>query len=81
MVPPHLEAMVSLVALSLLDNRDFLFHLATQANLTLFTHIINPQISKIFVRNAFNEVLCIPCHHKLGHLVDIAYDNCVLTDT
>lgn len=35
----------------------------------------------ILVRNAFNEALCISRHPKHGHLIDIAYNNCFLTET
>lgn len=73
--------MLSLVALPLPDNRDFLFYLAPQANLTLFMYIVNHQTSKILVRNVSNESLHIPCRHKLGHLIDIVYNNCFLTNT
>ena len=81
MLPPQSEAMVSLVPLPLPDNHDFLFHPATQANLTLFTQIVNHQTSKVLIKNTSSETLCIPRRHKLGHLIDIAYDNCFLTDT
>ena len=75
-LPPHSEAMVSLVPLPLPDDRDFLFHPATQPNLTLFTHIVEHQTSKVLVRNASNKTLRIPRRHKLGYLIDIAYNNC-----
>lgn len=74
-ISPYLEAIVSLVLLPLLDNCEFLFHLTTQANLTLFMHIVNHQTSKVLVKNVSNKTLCIPYHHKLGHLIDIIYDN------
>ena len=78
---PHSEAMVSLVSLPLPDNRDFLFHPAIQPNLTLFTHIVDYQTSKVLVRNVSNKMLCIPRCHKLGYPIGIAYDNCFLTNT
>lgn len=63
------------------DDHDFLFHPATQPSLTLFTHIVDHRTSKVLIRNASNESLCIPRRHKLGYLINIAYDNCFLTDT
>lgn len=51
---PHSEALVPLVRVPLLDNQDFLFHLTAQANLTLYTHIVNHETSKILVKNAFD---------------------------
>ena len=79
-VPPRSEAMIPLVPVSVPDNRDFLFHPAAQPNLTLFTHIIDHQTSRILVRNASDQSLRVPHRHKLGHLIDIAYDNCFFTD-
>ena len=73
--------MVSLVPLPLPDNRDFLFHPSAQTNLTLFTHLVDPQTSKVLVRNTSSQTLRIPRRHKLGHLIDIAYENCFFTDT
>lgn len=81
MISPHSEAMVSLVLLLLSNNCDFLFHPATQTNLILFTCIVDHQILKVLVRNISNETLCIPRRYKLGYLIDIAYNNCFLTNT
>lgn len=78
---PQSEATVSLIPIPLPDDRDFLFHPATQANLTLFTQIVDYPTSKVLIKNASSETLCIPRRHKLGHLIDIAYDNCFLTNT
>ncbi len=80
-VLPNSEVMISLFPLSLPDDYDFLFHPATQPTLTLFTHIVDHRTSKVLVRNAPNESLRIPRHYKLGHLINITYDNCFLTDT
>ncbi len=79
-VPPRSEVMVSLVPLPLPDDRDFLFHPATQANLTLFTHLVNYKTSKVLVRNDSSQTIRIPHRHRLGHIVDIAYDNYFLTN-
>ena len=80
-VSPNSKVMISLLLLPLPDDHDFLFHLATQPSLTLFTYIVDYRTLKVFVKNASNESLHIPRHHKLGHLIDIAYDNCFLTNT
>lgn len=79
-VPPHLEAMISLVPLALPDNRDFLFYPATQANLTLFTHLVDHETSKVLVRNNSNQTIQVLRRHRLDHIVNIAYENCFLTD-
>ena len=80
-IPPRSEAMISLEKLPLPDNRDFLFHPAPQANLTLYSHIMDYETSRIFVKNASDLPLCIPRRHKLGHLLDMTYNNCFLIDT
>ncbi len=80
-IPPRSEAMISLVKLPLPDDRDFLFHHTPQANLTLYSHIMDYETLKVLVRNASDLPLRIPRWHKLGHILDIAYENCFLTDT
>lgn len=74
-VPPRFEAMIPLLPVLFSDNRDFLFYPTTQINLTLFAHIINHEITKVLVRNTFDQPLCISRHQKLGHMVDIRYNN------
>ncbi len=73
--------MISLVKLPLPDDRDFLFHPTPQANLTLYSHIMDYETSKVLVRNASDLPLRVPRRHKLVHLLDIAYENCFFTDT
>lgn len=70
------KAMISLLKLLLLDDRDFLFHPTPQANLTLYSHIMDYETLKILVRNTSYLPLCVPYWHKLGHLLDMAYKNC-----
>lgn len=48
------EAMIPLLPVPLPDNRNFLFHLAIQTNLTLFAHIINHETTKVLVKNTSN---------------------------
>lgn len=54
-VPPHSQAMVVLHRVPLPDNRDFLFYPIIQPNLTLYTHIIDYETSKVFVKNPFDR--------------------------
>lgn len=67
--------------MSLLDIRDFLFHLATQTNITLFIYIVDHETSKVLVKNMSDQRLYILCRQKLGHIIDIYYDNCFLANT
>ena len=80
-IPPCLEAVIPLVKLPLPDNRDFLFHPTAQANLTLYAHIMDYETSRILVKNASDQPLCVPRRHKLGHLLDMTYDNCFLINS
>lgn len=50
-VSPCLEAMISFIQIPLPNNREFFFYLAIQANLTLYTYIIDYEIMKILVKN------------------------------
>lgn len=79
-VSPHFEAMIPILSVSLPDDRDFLFHPATQTNLTLYTHIVDHETTKVLVRNTSDRPLRISRQQKLGHIVDIHYDNCFLVD-
>lgn len=47
----------------------------------LYNHIVDHETSKVLVKNASDRPLRISQHHKLGHLLDITYDNCFLVDT
>lgn len=51
-IPPRSKVMNPLINVPLLDNQDFLFHSTPQANLTLYSYIIDYETSKILVRNA-----------------------------
>lgn len=53
------EAMVPLHPIPLLDNKEFLFHLFAQTNLTLFTHLIEYETIKVLVKNISDRRLYI----------------------
>ena len=79
-VPPRFEVIIPLLPISLPNNKDFLFHPTAQTNLTLFAHIIHHNTTKVLVRNTSDQPLRILRHQKLGHVIDIRYDNCFLAD-
>ena len=79
-VPPRSEAMIPLVPMPLPDNRDFLFHPTAQASLMLFAYIIYHDTKRVLVRNTSERPLRISCCQRLGHIVDIRYNNCFLAD-
>lgn len=72
--------MILLALVFLPDDRNFLFHPTTQANLTLYAYIVDPRTTKILVSNTSNRPLHISRHQKLGHIIDIYYENCFLAD-
>lgn len=78
-VPPRFKTIIPLTLVSLID-RHFLFHPIIQANLTPYAQIVNHLTTKILVSNTFNCPLGIPRHQKLGHIIDICYENCFLAD-
>lgn len=72
--------MITLLLVSLLDNKDFLFHPTTQINLTLFANFIYHEITKVLVGKTFNQPQRILHRQKLGHVVDICYNNRFFAD-
>lgn len=79
-VPPRSEAMVPLHSILFPDNKDFLFHPVVQANLTLFAHFINHKTTKVLIKNTSDRPLRISCWQRLGHAVNIHYNNCFFTE-
>lgn len=79
-MPLHSEAMIPLLPMPLPDDWDFLFYTTAQTNLTLFAHIIHHETTKVLIRNTSDRPLRILRCQRLGHVVDIRYDNCFLAD-
>lgn len=77
---PCSETMILLLLVSLPNNWDFLFHPTPQLNLTLFAYIIYHNTKKLLIRNIFDRLLHILRCQRLGHIVDICYNNCFLID-
>lgn len=53
-IPPCSKTMISLSPVSLSDKLNFLFYPTTQANLTLYIHIVDHTLTKILVSNTSN---------------------------
>lgn len=53
-VPPCSKTIIPLLSIPLLDDQNFLFHPATQTNLTLYMHIVDHETLKVLVRNTFD---------------------------
>lgn len=79
-IPLHSETMVSLLPVPLSDNKNFLFHPTAQPSLMLFAHIIYHDTKKILVKNSSDHPLHISRYQKMGHVVNIRYDNCFFAD-
>ena len=80
-IPPRSKRRVPLLLIPLPDDKGFLFHPTAQPSLTLFAHIMHHDTKKILVRNTSNRLLQISRRQKMGHVVDIWYDNCFFADT
>lgn len=74
------KIMIFCASVPLSDNPSFMFYPTTQANLTLYIHIVNHTINKILVKNISHRPLHILQHQKLSHILDICYKNCFLAD-
>lgn len=54
------KAMISLQQVPLTDNQDFLFYLTIQANLTLYSHIVDHEISKVLSKTLLIDFCVFP---------------------
>ena len=72
--------MIPIAPVSLPSDRNFLFYPTTQANLTLYAHIVDHTTTKVLVSNTSDRLLRILRCQKLGHIVDICYENCFSVD-
>ena len=79
-IPLRSKTMVPLLLVPLPDNKDFLFYPTAQPNLTLFAHIMHHGTRKVLVRNTSDRPLRILRRQKLGHVIDIRYNNCFFAD-
>lgn len=73
------EAIVLFYPISLPDNKDFLFYPVAQVNLTIFAHLVDYETTKVLVRNTSDRAFCISRWQRLGHVVNICYDNYFFT--
>ena len=59
--------------LNLSQNRDFIFESQTLNSLSVYAHVINYTIFKVFVRNNFNRPVILSKNQKLGKVTN--YDD------
>ncbi len=78
-IPPHSEALVTFQRIKLPDSRDFLFSPAPQHHLTLYSHLLDHNSTKILVRNEACRAIKIPLHHRLGYVTELPYESCFPT--
>lgn len=79
-VLPRFEAIIPLLPVFLLDNKNFLFYPTAQTNLRLLAYIIDYKTIKILIKNTFDWLVRILYYHKLGYVVDISHNNCFFAD-
>ena len=78
-IPPHSEALVAFQRIKLPDSRDFLFSRAPQHHLTLYSHLLDHNSTKVLVRNEAGRAIKIPLHHRLGYVTELPYESCFAT--
>ena len=75
MIPLFSEKLISTKSLYLLSDRGFIFNLIPQANLTIYTYIVDHEMLDVLVRNNTNRVVQIPYKHQLDKVFKIIYKN------
>ncbi len=75
-VPPRSELIVSVSSKSLPDDRDFLFEPTGAANLCLFAHIVDHEMTGVLARNESEHPVQIPKRFCLGSVTEMEYENC-----
>lgn len=80
-IPPCSKMVIPLIRVSLPNKQNFLFYPTFQANLILYSHIIDHKTSRILVWNAFDQSFYISYQYKLGYLFYMAYKNYFLIET
>lgn len=79
-IPPQSETIVLFLPVPLPDDWDFLFYPTPQPSLTLFAHIMHYETKKILVRNTFDRPFRISRCQRIGHVINIWYNNCFFGD-
>ena len=84
-IPSHFNMTVSVVdlkcrSLKLLCDRDFLFESQKLDTLSIYVHIINHNMLKVFVRNDINYVMSLSRKVKLRVIIDYKITRCYVID-
>lgn len=79
-VLPYSKMMILFILVSLPNNHNFMFHPINQANIILYTYIFNHITTKFLLSNIFDCSLLILRYQKLGHIIDIYFENCFLAN-
>lgn len=79
-VPSYSNMMILLVLVSPPNNHNFMFHPINQAKLILYTYIFNHITSKFLFSHIFDCLLLISRYQKLGHIIDIYFENSFLAN-
>ena len=84
-IPSHFNMTISIVDpkckfFKLLYNRDFLFESQKLDTLSIYVHIINYNILKIFVKNDINHIMSLSRKVKLKIIIDYETARCYVID-
>lgn len=78
-VPPHSDVILPIKPIDLPANRDFLFAPTTQANIVLFSHLVDYTLSGVLARNETDSPIQVPRKLRLGNVLEMEYENCFQT--
>ena len=76
LVPSHSNVILPTKFIDLPENRDFLFELITQANFTLFAHLVDHIMTGVLVRNEIDSLIQVSRKLKLGNVLEMDYEKC-----
>ena len=85
-ISSHFNMIVSIIdlkckSLKLSYNRNFLFESQKFDTLSIYTHIVNHNISKVFVKNDINHIISLPRKVKLKIIIDYEITKCYVINS
>ena len=80
MIPLHSEQVLPIAKTLLPENKDYFFEPLQQERLTLFTHLVDSQITGVLVRNESDNAINVPRRLRLGSIAEINYESCFQAD-
>ena len=80
-ISPHSKELVLISRnLSLPEDCDYMFEPTNQANVVLFTHLVNSRVKAVLAKNDSDRHVEIPRKFRLGAITELTYKNCFQAD-